>query len=64
MWNPPQDYTNRPVAILGGGVLGRRIACCWASAGYNIQIRDPSEKQRQDAVEYFNANVASYAENT
>lgn len=25
MWNPPQDYTNRPVAILGGGVLGRRI---------------------------------------
>ncbi|KAG9640834.1 putative 3-hydroxyacyl-CoA dehydrogenase, partial [Aureobasidium melanogenum] len=64
MWNPPQDYINRPVAILGGGVLGRRIACCWASAGYNIQIRDPSEKQRQDAVEYFNANVASYAENT
>jgi hypothetical protein len=40
------------------------IACCWASAGYNIRIRDPNEQQRNDAVEYFNANVASYAEAT
>ncbi|THW46325.1 putative 3-hydroxyacyl-CoA dehydrogenase [Aureobasidium pullulans] len=64
MWTPPQNYASRPVAVLGGGVLGRRIACCWASAGYNIRIRDPSEQQRNDAVEYFNANVASYAEAT
>lgn len=40
------------------------LACCWASAGYNIQIRDPGEQQRQDAVDYFNANVASCAEAT
>ncbi|THX79170.1 putative 3-hydroxyacyl-CoA dehydrogenase [Aureobasidium pullulans] len=64
MWTPPQNYASRPVAVLGSGVLGRRIACCWASAGYNIRIRDPSEQQRSDAVEYFNANVASYAEAT
>lgn len=25
VWNPPQDYRNRPVAVLGAGVLGRRI---------------------------------------
>ena len=24
-WQPPTDYANRPVAILGAGVLGRRI---------------------------------------
>jgi hypothetical protein len=25
VWQPPQDYRNRPVAVLGAGVLGRRI---------------------------------------
>lgn len=24
-WSPPNDYQNRPVAVLGAGVLGRRI---------------------------------------
>lgn len=24
-WQPPTNYANRPVAILGAGVLGRRI---------------------------------------
>lgn len=24
-WQPPKDYRERPVAVLGGGVLGRRI---------------------------------------
>lgn len=24
-WQPPDDYRNRPVTVLGGGVLGRRI---------------------------------------
>ncbi|KAK8210399.1 hypothetical protein M8818_003569 [Zalaria obscura] len=24
-WSPPKGYENRPVAVLGGGVLGRRI---------------------------------------
>ena len=24
-WQSPADYANRPVAILGAGVLGRRI---------------------------------------
>lgn len=24
-WEPPRNYRNRPVAILGAGVLGRRV---------------------------------------
>lgn len=24
-WTQPQDYRTRPVTVLGGGVLGRRI---------------------------------------
>ncbi|GKZ19773.1 hypothetical protein AbraIFM66951_010810 [Aspergillus brasiliensis] len=63
-WQPPKNYRERPVAVLGGGVLGRRIACIWASAGYNVHVRDPSPEQRADCVTYVNENVASYAEHT
>ncbi|PKX97280.1 putative 3-hydroxyacyl-CoA dehydrogenase [Aspergillus novofumigatus IBT 16806] len=63
-WQPPKNYRQRPVAILGAGVLGRRLACVWASAGYNIQVRDPSPQQREDCLAYVRDNVASYAEST
>ena len=51
----------RPVAVLGGGVLGRRIACTWAAAGYTVHIRDPSLEQRNSAIHYVEQNVTSYA---
>ncbi|OJD29360.1 3-hydroxyacyl-dehydrogenase [Diplodia corticola] len=62
-WTPPTNHTTRPVAILGGGVLGRRIACCWASAGYTVHIRDPSRQQREAAVKFVEENVSTYAQN-
>ncbi|THX46740.1 3-hydroxyacyl-CoA dehydrogenase-like protein [Aureobasidium pullulans] len=51
----------RPVAVLGGGVLGRRIACTWAAAGWTVHVRDPSSEQRNAAIHYVEQNVASYA---
>ncbi|KAJ9353466.1 hypothetical protein C8Q69DRAFT_530289 [Paecilomyces variotii] len=63
-WQPPSDYRKRPVAVLGGGVLGRRIGCIWASAGYDVNIRDPSSQQRADAIAYIEENVHSYAKKT
>ncbi|KAH7018642.1 hypothetical protein B0J12DRAFT_733457 [Macrophomina phaseolina] len=63
-WSAPDSYESRPVAVLGGGVLGRRIACCWASAGYTVHIRDPSPQQREDALAYVRDNVVSYAQVT
>ncbi|RHZ63621.1 putative 3-hydroxyacyl-CoA dehydrogenase [Aspergillus thermomutatus] len=63
-WQPPKNYRQRPVAILGAGVLGRRLACVWASAGYDVQVRDPSPQQRADCLAYVKDNVALYAEGT
>ncbi|KAJ5538483.1 hypothetical protein N7494_007962 [Penicillium frequentans] len=63
-WQPPKDYRNRAVVVLGGGVLGRRIACVWASAGYNVRIRDPSLQQRKESVAYFDENIALYTQKT
>ncbi|KAH8912834.1 hypothetical protein BR93DRAFT_974274 [Coniochaeta sp. PMI_546] len=56
---PPTD--NRIVAVLGGGVLGRRIACAWAASGYNVLIRDPSQEQRTAAVQYCQTSMSQYS---
>nr|POE94219.1 3-hydroxyacyl-coa dehydrogenase-like protein lam1 [Quercus suber] len=76
-WQPPRDYENRPVTILGAGVLGRRIganskiytvvsklicvAACWTAAGYSVVIRDPSEQACQDALSYVGRELGTYS---
>ncbi|PVH93233.1 NAD(P)-binding protein [Periconia macrospinosa] len=37
----PSDHTSRPVAVIGAGVLGRRIALCWAAAAYRREASRP-----------------------
>ncbi|KAK2063362.1 3-hydroxyacyl-CoA dehydrogenase [Colletotrichum caudatum] len=56
----PSDYKVRPVAVLGGGVLGRRIACTWASGGYDVRVREPDVKQHQPCLDYVKQNIGSY----
>ncbi|KAF4434172.1 alcohol dehydrogenase [Fusarium austroafricanum] len=53
---------DRTVVLLGGGVLGRRIACGWAASGYDVVIRDPSPEQRTDAVDYCNASMSLFSD--
>ncbi|KAG9602759.1 NAD(P)-binding protein, partial [Aureobasidium melanogenum] len=59
-WSIPKDYQSRPVVVLGGGVLGRRIAACFVAAEHHVIIRDPSEKSRNDALEYIKQNMSTY----
>lgn len=54
------NTAGRPVTILGGGVLGRRIACVWASGGFDVNIYDPSSEQRTSALHYVEANISQY----
>ncbi|OJJ94716.1 hypothetical protein ASPACDRAFT_1860733 [Aspergillus aculeatus ATCC 16872] len=63
-WSPPHDYRNRPVAVLGAGVLGRRIGCIWASAGYDVHLRDPSPEQLASGIAYIHEQISSYASKT
>ncbi|TIA59649.1 3-hydroxyacyl-CoA dehydrogenase [Aureobasidium pullulans] len=53
-WSAPVDYESRNVVVLGGGVLGRRI-------GYNVVIRDITQKQCDEALQYISENVAAFA---
>ncbi|KAJ6172802.1 3-hydroxyacyl-CoA dehydrogenase-like protein [Penicillium chermesinum] len=59
-WKPPV-IGSRPVAILGAGVLGRRIACSWVTGGYNVAIRDLSAEQRQAAMHYIDNNLTKFS---
>ncbi|KAJ5432323.1 3-hydroxyacyl-CoA dehydrogenase-like protein LAM1 [Penicillium daleae] len=53
--------TDRPVAIIGGGVLGRRIGCVFVAAGYNVHVRDPSTAALQGVVDYIDAHKQEYS---
>jgi 3-hydroxybutyryl-CoA dehydrogenase len=46
------DIQNRPVAVIGAGTLGRRIALMFASRGGTVRISAPRAEQRAAAVHY------------
>ena len=47
-----EDIRNRPVAVIGAGTLGRRIALMFASRGGTVRIYAPRVAQRAAAVHY------------
>ena len=53
--------TDRPVAVIGGGVLGRRIGCIFIAAGYHVHIHDLSEAALRDAAEYVDIHKAEFS---
>lgn len=55
-WTQP-DTTQRPIAIIGGGVLGRRLAMMWSAAGYRIQLCEKIPEVATAALEFIRDNV-------
>lgn len=60
-FTPPVDYAHRPVAVIGAGTLGRRIALMFATQGGEARVFDPSSEQRDDALAYVTPRVAKVA---
>lgn len=56
-YSPPTDISNRPVAILGAGTLGRRIALTFATRGGVVHLYDVSENSLQSAREFLDEAV-------
>jgi 3-hydroxybutyryl-CoA dehydrogenase len=48
----PSDAGQRPVAIIGAGTLGRRIAAVYSAGGTDVRIFDISAEQREAAAVY------------
>ena len=53
----PDDIDARPIAIIGAGTLGRRIAAMYAAGGSEVRIVDPAEDQRASARDFVSANA-------
>lgn len=50
----------RPIVLLGAGVLGRRIAATFLAGGYTVHIRDPSSAALADAESFIAAQLLSF----
>ncbi|BAP95527.1 3-hydroxyacyl-CoA dehydrogenase family protein [Mycobacteroides abscessus] len=56
-YSPPADIDNRPVAVLGAGTLGRRIALTFATRGGVVHLYDVSEESLQSAKEFLDQRI-------
>jgi 3-hydroxybutyryl-CoA dehydrogenase len=48
----PSDARKRPVAIVGAGTLGRRIASVYVAGGTDVRLHDVSSEQRETGLRY------------
>jgi 3-hydroxyacyl-CoA dehydrogenase len=55
-----EPRTNRPVAIIGGGVLGRRISTAFVAAGYNVHIRNSSQEALRECAEFIDSHKEQF----
>jgi 3-hydroxybutyryl-CoA dehydrogenase len=61
-FNLPTDFASRPVAVIGAGTLGRRIALMFAAHGAEVGIYDLSAEQRDAAVGFVTQSLPALAD--
>ncbi|KAA5830515.1 3-hydroxyacyl-CoA dehydrogenase family protein [Saccharopolyspora hirsuta] len=57
----PTGIDQRPVAVIGAGTLGRRIAMMFATRGGQVRISDPSPWSREDALAFIGEHLPEVA---
>jgi 3-hydroxybutyryl-CoA dehydrogenase len=58
-----EDIRDRPVAVIGAGTLGRRIALMMASRGGEVRIYARRPEQRDEATQYVADNLPKVLQN-
>ncbi len=53
----PADIGQRPVAIVGAGTLGRRIAAVYAAGGADVHVHDMSAEQLSECRQFVSNNI-------
>ncbi len=56
----PADVDTRPVALIGAGTLGQRIAAAYAAGGSNVRLFDVSAEQRDAAHAYVTGQLSAF----
>lgn len=57
-WSQP-NISSRPVTVIGGGVLGRRLCMMWAAAGHNVILHEKQLHVVQAAMSYIEDAITS-----
>ncbi|GKZ32862.1 hypothetical protein AbraIFM66950_002506 [Aspergillus brasiliensis] len=60
----PHPSKTRPIVIIGAGVLGRRMAAVFSSAGYSVHINDPSPSALESARHYVSTHLHEFTTHT
>ena len=58
------DASTRPIAVIGAGTLGRRIALMFATGGGVVRVCDLDEAQRADAAAFIDEHLPDVLEQT
>src|SRR4051794_2711843 len=53
----PEELEHRPLVVVGGGTLGRRIALMQARAGAEVRVVDRSRKALEEAKAYIESEL-------
>lgn len=63
---PPSRSVSRPACDSKDRSTDKIVVlgCIWASAGFDVKLRDPSAQQRADGIAYIEENVQSYSAKT
>lgn len=61
MSSVPRNHLDRPVAVVGAGTLGRRIALMFATRGGLVRITDPGAEQGAAAVAFVEEQLSDVA---
>ena len=61
-FNVPTNFVSRPMAVIGAGTLGRRIALMFAAHGAEVRINDLNQEQRDAAVDYVTQSLPALAD--
>lgn len=61
MSSVPQNHLDRPVAVVGAGTLGRRIALMFATRGGRVRITDPGAEAGAAAVAFVEEQLPDVA---
>lgn len=59
----PTNIENRPIAVLGAGTMGRRIALCYATRGGVVRVYDVAERPLADAKAFIDEQLPALLQN-